>query len=257
MTKSDRISTGIPGLDAMLDGGFLPQTANLIEGAPGCGKSTFGMQFIYEGAQRGEPGLLLTFEEFPQHYYRDAASFGWDFRALEERGLLKIVMSSPEVSKADMERVGGVIQEMISEMGAKHILIDSITHFEYLSDDAIEVRDLIYSFLNALKRQGLTTLLTRETPYLLGEGRDLHPTTGIHFLVDTYVMLRYVEIASQINRAIVVLKMRGSTHDTHIRRFEIDHEGMKVLTPFEGQEGLMSGTPTRMAQSFIKAFVRS
>ena len=71
----------------MLFGGFLPQTANLVEGAPGTGKTTIGMQFIYNGITRfDEPGLIITFEEFPQQYYHDAAAFGWDFGKLEKDG---------------------------------------------------------------------------------------------------------------------------------------------------------------------------
>jgi circadian clock protein KaiC len=80
----ERIRTGIAGLDEMLNGGFIAQSANLIEGAPGTGKSTLGMQFIYNGITHfDQPGLILTFEEFAQQYYADAESFGWDLRALE------------------------------------------------------------------------------------------------------------------------------------------------------------------------------
>ena len=67
----DRVKTGITGLDEMLGGGFLPKTANLVEGAPGTGKTTLGMQFIYNGiTQFNEPGIIITFEEFPKQYYR-------------------------------------------------------------------------------------------------------------------------------------------------------------------------------------------
>lgn len=256
MDDIQRVTTGIPGLDPMLNGGFLPQTANLVEGAPGSGKSTFGMQFIHEGAQRGEPGIILTFEELPQYYYRDAASFGWDFRGLERRNLLKVIMSSPEVTQQDLERVDSMIAQTVEEMGVERILIDSITHFEYLSRDPIGLRRLIYGFLNGLKRHGLTIVLTRESRYLLGEGEDTQADVSVHFLVDSYVMLRYVEIESAIRRAIIILKMRGSAHDSKIRQFEIGSHGLQVLTPFEGQEGLLSGTPKHMAASFIKAFVR-
>ena len=104
-TPSDppRVKTGIAELDQMLSGGFLPQSANLIEGAPGTGKTTLGMQFIYNGITAyDEPGLILTFEEFPQQYYQDAASFGWDFRRLEAENKLRVIMTSPEVSLADL-----------------------------------------------------------------------------------------------------------------------------------------------------------
>ena len=256
MQNETRVTTGIPGLDAMLNGGFLPRTANLVEGAPGTGKSTLGMQYIYESALRGEPGIILTFEEFPEQYYRDAASFGWDFRELERQNRLKIIMSSPEVTKADLEHVGGTIQNLIAEMGAQHMLIDSITHFEGLRQDPVELRKLMYSYLNALKRQDLTLILTRESSHLFGEGIEGQLDASIQFLADTYIMLRYVEIESMVQRAIIVLKMRGSAHDSTIRQYEINSHGIKVLKPFEGREGLLSGTPKRMTDSFMRAFVR-
>ena len=91
----DRVITGIKGLDEMLGGGFLRETANLVEGAPRTGKTTLGMQFIYNGImQANEPGIIITFEEFPRQYYHDAAAFGWDFQALEKKGLLKIIMTN-------------------------------------------------------------------------------------------------------------------------------------------------------------------
>ncbi|MDY7041691.1 MAG: ATPase domain-containing protein, partial [Chloroflexota bacterium] len=155
-----RVKTGIKGLDAMLHGGFLPQTANLVEGAPGTGKTTLGMQFIYNGiTMYDEPGIILTFEEFPQQYYRDAAEFGWDFKALEQAGRLKVIMTSPEVSKLDLEQVGGMIETIANETGSRRILVDSLSHFEKLTDDPVELRALQYSFINALKREGLTAIL--------------------------------------------------------------------------------------------------
>jgi len=253
---TERIPTGIIGLDEMLHGGFLPQSANLVEGAPGCGKSTLGMHFIYHGALQGEPGMILTFEEFPQQYYRDAAAFGWDFRALERQGLLRIVMSSPEVIKADLERVGGTLERQIAEMGTRRILVDSISHFERVSDTPVTLRSHIYAFLNGLRREGLTSLLTRETPYLLGEEITANSDADSSFIADSYLLLRYVEIESAVRRALIVLKMRGSDHDHRIRQFDIGPQGLYVAQPFSGREGLLSGTSRRMSESFIKAFVK-
>ncbi|HEY68855.1 MAG: ATPase [Chloroflexi bacterium] len=251
----ERVKTGIPGLDEMLWGGFLPQTANLVEGAPGTGKTTLGMQFIYHGiAACGEPGLILTFEEFPEQYYRDAASFGWDFHQMEREGKLRVIMTSPEVSKVDLERVGGRIERLVQEMGARRILVDSLSHFERLSTDSVRLRGIIYGFVNALKREGLTAVLTRESVALLGEAEE--PDSGLAFLVDSYILLRYVEIESAVRKALLVLKMRGSNHDKGIRQFEITSRGVEVRAPFEGREGIMSGSPRRMMDSFVQAFVR-
>jgi circadian clock protein KaiC len=149
----ERVETGIPELDEMLHGGFLPQSANLVEGAPGTGKTTLGMQFINNGIVKyNEPGLILTFEEFPQQYYRDAASFGWDFPALERSNQLRVIMTSPEVSRLDLETVGGMIESAAKEMGARRILVDSLSHFERLTEDPVELRSVQYSFINALKQ---------------------------------------------------------------------------------------------------------
>jgi circadian clock protein KaiC len=251
----ERVKTGIPGLDEMLWGGFLPQTANLIEGAPGTGKTTLGMQFIYHGIVAcGEPGLILTFEEFPQQYYSDAASFGWDFRQMEREGKLRVVMSSPEVSKADLEQVGGRIERLVQEIGARRVLVDSLSHFERLGGDPAWLRSAVYGFVNALKREGLTAVLTRESTALLGETEEADDAFA--FLVDSYVLLRYVEIESAVRKALLVLKMRGSNHDKGIHQFEITSHGVEVHAPFEGREGIMSGSPRRMMDSFVQAVVR-
>lgn len=250
-----RVKTGIKGLDEMLKGGFLPQTANLVEGAPGTGKTTLGMQFIYNGiTQYNEPGIILTFEEFPQQYYRDAATFGWDFKALEKQGLLKVIMTSPEVSKLDLEQVNGMIETLAHETGARRILVDSLSHFEKLTDDPVELRSIQYSFINALKREGLTSILTKESPTLLGIAET---EESIAFVVDSYILLRYVEIESAIRKALLILKLRGSDHDKDIRQFEITPRGIEVQARFEGREGIMSGSPhLSMADSFVRAFIK-
>jgi circadian clock protein KaiC len=251
----ERVKTGIPELDEMLGGGFLPQTANLVEGAPGTGKTTLGMQFIYNGIVKyDEPGLILTFEEFPQQYYRDAASMGWDFRRLEQEGRLRVMMTSPEVSRLDLETVGGMIETAAHEIGATRILVDSLTHLERLSTDACELRAIQYSFINALKREGLTALLTKESEALLGQVASKETAA---FLSDSYLLLRYVEIESAIHRALLVLKLRGSDHAKDIRQYTIGKLGIEVKARFEGQEGIMSGSPHRgMSDSFVEAFVR-
>jgi circadian clock protein KaiC len=249
---NERVKTDIKGLDEMLQGGFLPQTANLVEGPPGTGKSTFGMQFIYNGIHfHNEPGLILTFEEFPQQYYRAAESFGWGFRQLEREGKLRVIMTSPAVSRSDLESVGGTIETLAREMGARRILVDSVSHFDQLAADPIELRSVVYGFINALKREGLTSLLTRESSILLGGGEE---ESSIAYIVDSYIMLRYVEIESAMRKALLVLKLRGSDHAKDIRQFEITDHGIEIMSRFEGQEGIMSGSPRRMVEAFDQAF---
>jgi circadian clock protein KaiC len=250
-----RVPTGVNGLDDMIQGGFLPQTANLIEGAPGTGKTTLGMQFIQHGITScDEPGLILTFEEFPQQYYRDAANFGWDFKQFEADSSLRIIMTSPEVTFADLQRISGRIETMAGTIGAKRILVDSLSHFERLTPNPVELRQITFQFINGLKRLGLTAVFTRENTALLGETPDSEE--DLAFVVDSYIMLRYVEIHGAVHKALLVMKLRGSNHDKDIRQYAITPNGLEVRTRFEGTRGIMSGTPTMThAEAFAAAFL--
>ena len=116
-----------------------------------------------------------------------------------------------------------------------------------------QCRVLEFSFINALKRQGLTSVFTRESSVLLGESTE---NTNIGFVVDSYLMLRYVEIESTIRKALLVLKMRGSDHAKDIRQYDITGQGFEVQSKFEGREGILSGSPRRLADSFVEAFVK-
>ena len=250
----DRVKTGIKGLDEMLSGGFLPETANLVEGAPGTGKSTLGMQFIYNGiAQFNEPGLILTFEEFPQQYYRDAMKFGWDLKKLEAKGQLKVIFSDPETTLKEFEKVDGKFIKLIQEMNIKRIAVDSMSHFESLSLDEFHLRELECSFINSLKRENVTSILLRENDSLMGQMSQL--TSKIPFIVDSYFLLRYVEIDSAIAKAFIILKMRGSDHTKDIRRFTISSDGIEVESKFSGREGIMSGITHHTPQdAFVNVF---
>jgi len=251
----ERSPFGIPELDALLGGGYISGSANIVEGAPGTGKTTLGMQYIVQGIEKyREPGLILTFEEFPSQYYHDALGFGWDLRKYEEAGLLKIIFTQPQDAFQEIDEMGGKIETLIDEMGIKRCLIDSLTHFEAETSDPHELRHIEYQFLTSLKREGLTSILLRENDNLLGQTSSLSQAP---FLSDSYTMLRYVEIDSVISKAMVVLKMRGSQHIKDIREFSITSKGIVLSEKFSGQDGILSGTPMRAETSaFMSAFVR-
>jgi len=250
-----RVATGIMGLDEMIQGGFVRQTANLVEGAPGTGKSTLGMQFIQHGiAACQEPGLILTFEEFPKQYYRDAAQFGWDFAGHESRDHLRVIMSRPEVSQSDLRQINGRIEILADQIGARRILVDSLSHLERLTPDPVELRQITYEFINGLKRLNLTAVLTRENAALLGETPDSEE--DLAFVVDSYTMLRYVELQGAVHKALLVLKLRGSDHAKDIREYAITPKGIEVRSRFEGTQGIMSGAPVMThAEAFAAAFL--
>ncbi|MBD3393644.1 MAG: ATPase [Chitinivibrionales bacterium] len=252
--NEQRVPSGVQGLDKMIAGGFIRGTANLVEGAPGTGKTTLAMQFIYNGiVHHQEPGLIVTFEEFPQQYYHDALQFGWDLKDLESQGLLKVVFSDPQTTLSEFDKLDGQFVDLIEELGVKRVAVDSMTHFESLSMDEIELREIERKFINSLKREGVTSILLRENDSLLGQVGAV--TSKIPFIVDSYMLLRYVEIDSSIQKAMLVLKMRGSDHEKEIRRFTIGGNGIEVEAKFSGREGIMSGITRHTPQdAFVNAF---
>jgi circadian clock protein KaiC len=216
----------------------------LVRGAPGTGKTSLGMQFLIHGATRqGETGLLITFEEFPASLYRDAASLGWDLEPLERGGKLHLLFASPEVFLEGLERPDSPLNRLLREGDVRRLVLDSITHFNRLTSDPHELRHIYTRVANGLRREGVTGLLLGE------EGRREATRTdrgGLSFIVDGILLLRYVEVESAIQRAIVVLKMRGSDHAKEIRRFEIRRGGLVVGEAFEGRQGLLSGISYRI-----------
>jgi len=249
-----RIKTDIPMFDEMLGGGFLEGSANLLEGAPGTGKTTIGMQFIYNGIiNYDEPGIIITFEEFPQQFYHDALQFGWDLKKLEKEGKLKVIFSDPETALDEIENMDGGFVSIIEELDARRVIVDSMTHFESLTQDRMELRDIERRFINSLKREGVTSILLRENDSLLGQ--VAHVGSKIPFIVDTYILLRYVEIDSTIQKALTVLKMRGSDHQKDIRKYQCTSKGIEVELTFEGREGIMSGITRHTAEdAFMDVF---
>jgi circadian clock protein KaiC len=240
----DRVRTGIEGLDQLLYGGFLRGDSVLVAGAPGTGKTSLGMQFLYNGiAKYKEPGLFITFEEFPERIYRDARAFGWDFRGLEERGKLKVVFTSPEVLQQDLARDSGIVSEMIAEIGAQRVVVDSISHFHDVGQDLRGFREAVYGLFNALKRESLTALVTCE----LGEGEEIGSGPE-QFVADGLILLTRAYVGGHHMRFLEVMKSRGTPHIAIASLLFLSEGGVRVLPPFQEpfyrfEEAVSTGIP--------------
>ncbi len=245
MSAKPRVETGIAGLDKMLSGGFVQGSANLVRGAPGTGKTVLALQYLLHGADRGEAGLLISFEEFPQSLQTDALSLGWDLSTWQERGLLHLYFTSPQVLLKSLEAPAGPLSDLFIEKNIKRVVLDSVTHFTRLTNDQLQLRYIYNRLINALKREGVTALLLAE------EGRmetQRAERGALSFVVDSIMLLRYVEVESAIQRAITVMKMRSSDHVKEIRRYEIRQGGLAVTGPFEGRESILTGISHRVSR---------
>ena len=224
----------------MLHGGFLKGDAVLLSGSAGTGKTTLALQFLVNGALRGEEnGVYLTFEQLPTQIYRDAQNFGWDLQGLEEKDKLRIVCTSPELL---IEDDGGevVLADPIREIHPRRIVVDSISYLAMYTRDE-ELRKELYRLIMLLKARGLSSVLIRETS--VGETGFLSDASS--FLVDCIIMLKQVEIESSIRKVLGVLKMRGSDHDKRLREYGIGSSGIEVSGSISNYEGLMSGSAHR------------
>lgn len=238
-----RVPTGIEGLDRMTNGGLPKNSVTLLAGGSGVGKTITALHFIIEGVRLGEPGVYVTFQETMGHLNSSAKRFGWDLEEMERKKLLKVLYTSPVEMSVDQHTE--LIRNVAADIGAKRLVIDSLSDIEIATPDKIRYRDYVYSLVSHFRAQGITSILTTEIPELFGS--LMLSSQGISFVSDNVILLRYVEMGSTLTRAISVLKMRGSDHDKTMREFEITDTGVRIMEGFEGVQGLMSGTPTMHA----------
>ncbi|MEM2141023.1 ATPase domain-containing protein [Nitrososphaera sp.] len=243
-----RAPTGVLEFDAMLNGGFMKGDCVLVTGAAGTGKTNLALQFLYNGVTKyGEHAVYVTFEQMPDQIYRDAKTLGMNLEKLEEENRLKVVSTSPDVLVQNPDMITDFSAER-----AERIVIDSISYFELSRKNS--VRDEIYTLIRYLKTKGATSMLLHEaqTESPHGFGPYEH---GLSFLADTVVVLKYVEIESAIQRAVAILKMRGSDHEKTLRELKITPKGIEVGGSFDQWEGVLSGAPHKsFAIRMSKAF---
>ncbi len=250
---AERLKTGIKGLDEMTKGGFIRGDTVLVAGPPGTGKTTLGLQFLMQGLSDGENGLFVTIEETPQKIIEDALNLGWDLKKFEKEGRFKL-----HQLRSEMLQSGGVpiLQciDLAKGMNARRIVVDPISLYSLNIDEPDELRRELYTFVNYMKSNGITLMLTQEIPEIITRVSRISDY-GIEFIVDCIIMQQYVEIESEIKRSVNILKMRGTDHDKAIRRYEITHRGVEIFTRFEGYEGIMSGMGRKTgAEAFVEAF---
>jgi circadian clock protein KaiC len=236
---SDRVAVGVPSLDAMIDNGFPRGTTTMVAGAAGTGKTLLGLHFIVNGGARGEPGVIVTFQENPVQLREIARSFGWDLRQMEAEGMLAHLYNSPVEIQPDIHT--DRVKMAVERVGARRVLIDSLRDLEIATPDKVRYRDYVYSLVEDFKRHGITTLITNEIAQLFGEFQLSEH--GISFIADNVILLRYVELEGRISRALSILKMRGSFHDKTIRELLISNQGIAIGEPIKALTGILTGTP--------------
>ncbi len=178
--------------------------------------------------------MLFAYEETREQVLRNARGWGHDLEQYERDGRLLIVTLYPEVASLDDHLVE--IKAVVDSFEPARLAVDSLSALERLGS-AASYREFVIGLTSYVKETGVASLVTASAPDLLG-GTSV-TESHISGLIDSIVLLRYVEVESAVRRGITVLKMRGSTHDSTIREFTISGDGMTIGEAFIGTQGIL------------------
>ncbi len=223
----DRMPTGVPGLDRLLEGGLVRGNSFLVEGPPGSGKTTFAIRMIHEGILRyDEPGLIITFEEFPKQIYQEALAYGVDLAAMERAGKLRVIWTPPSRILEGFTGKNDLIDSIVEELGVRRLVIDSITHFKRVAHEEVHLRELLAEILNYLKLKGINAFLVKEL-----ERMDDETIAFEEYLVDASMRVYNApqRAGGENIRYVEIRKTRGQGHISGRHPFTLSDHGLKVF----------------------------
>jgi circadian clock protein KaiC len=241
--SNERISTGVPRLDSMLGGkGFYRGTSVLISGTAGTGKSSLAAYFVDAASRRGERSLYFAFEESPQQIIRNMHSLGLNLEPWVRKGLLRFQASRPTLY--GLETHLAVMHKQVKDFKPQVVIIDPISNLVNTGSPN-ELRSMLLRLVDFLKSQQITAIFTSlSSPDM----KSLEQTdVGISSIMDSWLLLRDIELGGERNRGLYVLKSRGMAHSNQIREFVLSDRGIDIRDVYIGPEGVLTGS-MRLAQ---------
>jgi circadian clock protein KaiC len=236
----ESISTGVPGLDAMLGrGGYFRGSSVLISGLAGTGKSTFGAAFIDAACKRGERCLLFAFEESQDQIVRNMDSVGIHLKPHIEAGLLRFEAARPSLFGFEMHLAR--MNRDIEDFEPKVVVVDPISAFR---GPSLEIHATLVRLADICKTRGITALFTSLSSS--GELMDENERS-VSSLMDTWISLKDHEANGERNRLLYLLKARGMNHSKQLREYHLTGNGIELVDAYIGAEGVLTGT-ARLAQ---------
>ena len=246
--STERISSGIPRLDAMLGGeGYYRSSTVLMSGTAGSGKSSIAAHFAAAACARGERCLYFAFEESPGQILRNMRSIGIDLEPWVKQGLLHFHASRAAIHGLEMHLA--TIHKLVREFKPRVVVMDpvgSLTSVGTRQDSNVMLTRLI----DFLKMQGITALLTSLTS---GDEALEGTNVDVSTLVDTWLLLRDLELDGERNRVMYVLKSRGMAHSNQLREFLLTNQGVELQNVYLGAEGVLTGSARQTREAAEKA----
>jgi len=240
--STGRIATGIPKLDAMFEGkGFFRGSTILVSGTAGTGKTSMSATFADAACRRGERCLYCAFEESPSQIIRNMGSIGIDLAQWVKKGLLKFHSARPSLYGLEMHLL--TFHKEIDEFNPQVFVIDPISNLS-VAGTASEVKSILTRLIDHLKMKKISTFLTDLTHFT---GSLEHTSEEISSLIDTWLLLRDIELNGERNRGLYILKSRGMAHSNQIQEFLLTNQGIDLIDIYTGSGEILTGS-ARAAQ---------
>ncbi|MDP3917277.1 MAG: ATPase domain-containing protein [Nanoarchaeota archaeon] len=220
----ERVGTGIPNLDKLIEGGFKQGSINLVAGNAGSGKTTMAMQFIMDGLKKGEPAVFVSLEETKEKIFADFIEFGWDLEQYERNGLLRFLEYGPDQIGRLVAEGGGTLDVMITQINAKRLVLDSISSFSGVFSSRATRRSSSMAFFDLIYRWGCTALVTSQATKV--DADDIE--AELEFEVDGIIVLHHFKKKGERERAIEILKMRGTKIPEKTMKMTLSSKGIDV-----------------------------
>ncbi|PDT88337.1 KaiC 1 [Bradyrhizobium sp. Y36] len=238
----DRISTGVPDLDAMLTGGgFYRGSSILLTGVAGSGKSSLACMMADAACKRGERALYLSFEESEAQTVRNMKSIGTDLAKWLKLGQLRYIAARPTFYSLEMH-LAMMLRE-INRFKPQLVVLDPISAFTGSADIA-EVQTMLLRIVDYLKSNGITAVFTH-----LASVQQAETDAGLSSLMDGWILLLNREANGEFNRELYLLKARGISHSNQVREFVMSNSGIHLLEPYLGEDGALTGSARRNAEA--------
>lgn len=245
--SQERLPSGVADLDAMIEGGgFHRGSSILVSGVAGSGKSSLSASFAFAAAERGERAIYFSFEESQEQIVRNMASIGLDLAPHVASGRIRFISARPTFYSLEMHLA--IMLREVQRFDPHVVVLDPISAFME-SGDRLEVQSMLLRMVDFLKNRGISAIFTH---LMHDQNGNVATDAGLSSLMDGWILMLNREVNGEFNRELYLLKARGTAHSNQVREFVMSHDGIRLLPPYLGENGALTGSARRTEEAKVR-----